>query len=509
MKLIMNVLIVNGHPRKDSLSHGLVNAYIEGAVNAGITIKKLELADLSFNPNVNHFSPNQQLCEPHIQQAQQLILWANHVVFVYPTWWGTMPALLKGFIDRVFTAGFAFEDIEGGTGYAPLLRGRSAQIITTMDTPWLVYQLIYRSPGHNAMRRATLQFCGFSMARTLSFGPVKNSTLTQRNRWINTAEKEGLALKKGALTAWNRFSIKTGNWLKAIRLQFYPMTCVAYATGAFAAENFGYGYNRSVFWIGYLWLFLLEAATVLTNDYFDVKSDEQNKFFSPFTGGSRVLVDKLLSFREVKNGIWTALILSFTVLGILLSIIPGNISPVLLACVVLFVLAIGYTVPPLRLSYRGLGEFTVGLTHSFAVVVCGYIFQGGRIDDAFPWLLSVPMFLAVLPSIIMSGIPDYDADKAASKKTLAVRSGKKGAALSAIFFTILAALTAVTFKLFNIVPGAYGNMIYAVVPHAAFLIVFIYHYIKNPSPSSRIDSLMIASLTYLIWFGLIPLIQLG
>ncbi len=504
----MNVLIINGHPRKGSFSEALVNAYVEGAIHAGVTIKELVVADLSYNPNVINFSPKNQLLEPDIQQSQHLILWANHIVFVYPTWWGTMPGLLKSFIDRVFTSGFAFEDIEGGTGYAPLLRGRSAQIITTMDTPLLVYQLIYRSPGHNAMRRATLQFCGFSMARTLSIGPVKDSTLTQRNRWINKVRHEGLSLNKGALTLWNRFSIKLGNWLKAIRLQFYPMTCVAYATGAFAAEHMGYGYKRYVFWIGYLWLFLVEVATVLCNDYLDFKSDERNKYFSPFTGGSRVLVDKLLSFGEVKTGIITSLILSLVVFITLLLTISGSRNPVLLVCGILFVLAIGYTVPPLRLSYRGLGEVTVALTHSFAVVVCGYIFQGGSINNAFPWLLSLPIFLAVLPSIIMSGIPDYDADKAVSKKTLAVRFGKKGAAIIAIGFTILAAIAAVIFKWYNIVPGAYGNMIYIVVPHAILLIMLIYRYIKNPTPSHRIDSLMVASLTYLIWFGIIPLIKL-
>jgi 1,4-dihydroxy-2-naphthoate octaprenyltransferase len=419
-----------------------------------------------------------------------------------------MPALLKGFIDRVFTAGFAFEDIEGGTGYAPLLRGRSAQIITTMDTPWFVYQFIYRSPGHNAMRRATLEFCGFNVVRTLSFGPVKSSTETQRNYWIDKTKTKGLALKNGALTKWNRFTVKAGNWLKALRLQFYPMTCVAYATGAFAAEHFGYGYNSTIFWIGYLWLFLVEVATVLSNDYFDFKSDKQNEFFGPFTGGSRVLVDKLLSFNEIKKGIWTALILSLVVLGVLLTLISHNFNSVIITCSILFVLALGYTVPPLRLSYRGIGEINVGVTHSFAVVVCGYIFQSGSINDAFPWLLSIPIFLAVLPSIIMSGIPDYNADKAASKGTLAVRVGKKGAAVLAIAFTILAAITAISFHLFNIIPGAYDYMIYAVLPHAVFLVWLIIRYLKSPSPSSRIDYLMIASLTYLIWFALIPLIKL-
>jgi 1,4-dihydroxy-2-naphthoate octaprenyltransferase len=286
------------------------------------------------------------------------------------------------------------------------------------------------------------------------------------------------------------------------------MTFVAYATGAFAAENLGYGYSRSIFWLGYLWLFFLEVATVLCNDYFDFRSDERNKYFSPFTGGSRVLVDKLLSFAEQKKGIFLSLVLSMVVLVLLLYNLHDKLDSILIACGTLFILALGYTVPPLRLSYRGLGELTVGVTHSFAVVICGYIFQGGAIHDAFPWLLSLPMFLAVLPSIIMAGIPDYEADKAASKKTLAVRFGKKGAAVLAIACTILAATTAVSFKLNNVIPGAYGNIIFMVIPHAIVLVILISRYLKAASPPSRIDSLMIASLTYLIWFGVVPLLKL-
>jgi 4-hydroxybenzoate polyprenyltransferase len=108
----------------------------------------------------------------------------------------------------------------------------------------------------------------------------------------------------------------------------------------------------------------------------------------------------------------------------------------------------------------------------------------------------------------MSGIPDYDADKAASKETLAVRFGKKGAAALAIGFTMLTAITVIIFKLYNIIPTVTGNLVYTVIPHAALLIVLVYRYLTSPSPSFRIDSLMIASLTYLIWLGLIPLINL-
>lgn len=504
----MQVLVINGHPRKESLCEALATAYAEGALAAGVHTTRLNLYDLSFDPNVTHVSPTQQDLEPAIRQAQELMRRAHHVVFIYPTWWGTMPALLKGFIDRVLTAGFAFEETEGGSGYAPLLRGRSAQIITTMDTPLWVYKWIYRSPGHQAMRRATLQFCGFQMARTLSFGPVKSSTLQQRQQWLARVKKQGFQLRQGALSAGQQFSIKLGAWLKAARLQFYPMTGLAYATGAFGAALNGHGFHAPAFWWGYFWLLLGELATVLTNEYFDFASDRQNKSFGPFTGGSRVLVDQLLSFSEIRKGICFTLGLSLVLLALLLLSVPGSRPLTALSCAIVYVLALGYTVPPLRFSYRGLGELDVGLTHSFAVVLSGYIFQGGQVGDALPWLLALPLCLAVLPSIILAGIPDYEADQAAQKRTLAVRWSRKRAAVLALAFTWLAAGLILAFRLWHVLPEAFGNLVWAVIPHAGLLTLLIWRYLGRVAAPSRIDGLLLASLTYLIWFALIPFLNL-
>ncbi len=505
----MNVLVINGHPRGGSFSEALVNSFVKGALNAGVCVTELHLGQMAFNPNVIMPSPRNQVLENDISHAQQLIAAADHLVFIYPTWWGTMPAILKGFIDRVFTPGFAFEDIEGGTGYQPLLKGRSAQIITTMDTPVWVYRLIYRSPGHNAMKRATLQFCGISPIKTLILRSVKDSTADQRNNWLLRVANEGFKLRHGAISNFAKSKQKVFTWLQAIRLQFYPMSWVAYTCGAFAAERLGYGYDRSVLWIGYLWLFLLEVATVLSNDFYDYKTDKQNKYFGPFTGGSRVLVEGLLTFRQIKMGITSVIAFSFAALVLLFLQMPGSILQAGILCLCLFVLALGYTVPPLRLSYRGLGELTVGVTHSTAVILCGYVFQGGNITDSFPWLLSVPLFFSVLPSIILAGIPDLPADKEAGKKTISVRSGKKMAASLALFFTIIAAAIVISFKALNVLPNAYGYAIYLVVPHAFLLCYLLSKYINNPNPSPRIDTLLVAALTYLVWFGLVPLTSLN
>lgn len=504
----MNVLIINGHPRKGSLTDAFADVYCEAAIQTGAVIRRLELRALSFNPNVEIGTGRYQTTEPDLQQSRDLILWADHIVFIYPTWWGTMPALLKAFLDRTLIAGFAFEEIEGGTGYAPLLRGKSAQLITTMDTPLFVYKWIYKAPGHNAMRRATLQFCGFTMARTLNFGPVRNSTETQRNKWIDTVKKESLKLERGPITYTRKIIEKIFIWLRAIRLQFYPMTFIAYTLGAFAAKSSGYSIDRSIFWLGYLWLFLVEVTTVLANDYFDYSSDRINRYFSPFTGGSRVLVDNLLSRREIKTGIFTFLTASFIALGMLLPRVAGSLDQAIPVCAIGALLALGYTIPPMKLVYRGLGELTVCITHSFAVIVCGFIFQGGKLENSFPWALSLPLFFAIMPSIILAGIPDFEADRTVSKKTIAVMIGKKNAARLAIAFSWLATISVVVLQTFNLLDNPFNGLLYVIIPHAILVTLLTNQYLQKAFLKHRIDTLMIATLTYLLWFGLIPLLNL-
>lgn len=504
----MNVLVVNCHPRKKSFSESITAAYVAGVEEAGVNVQVLSLADLSFDINVTHYSPKQQCLEPDIAYAQQLIKNVDHITFIYPTWWGTMPALLKGFIDRVFTEGFSFREIEGGTGYSPLLSGKTAKIITTMDTPYLVYQLLYRAPGHNAMRRSVLEFCGFEMDRIISFGPIRGSNPVQREKWLKKAKMEGFKLRRGALSPAKRLSVKVLIWLKAIRLQFYPMTAVAYAAGAWAGVQSGNPFQSYLFYFGYAWLFFLEVATVLINEKADYNSDEKNEYFSPFTGGSRVIVDKLLSVKEIKKGIAVTLGLSFIMLGLVFSHISANYNEIIMSCAALTILAISYTAAPLRLSYHTLGEVTVGITHSFAVILCGYLFMGGQMQDIQPWALGFPLFLSVLPSIILAGVPDYDADKLANKKTIAVRFGKKTAFRLALFFVCLSSFTLISFSFFDIYPLAFNGILYFVIPHAILVSVLLKGYISNPSGAKRIDSLMIVTLLYLVWFGLIPLINL-
>ena len=186
-----NIVIINGHPDKESLCFALAESYKKGAGLAGVECKLIHLIDLQFNPILNFGYRQISVLEPDLVKAQQDILDASHLVFVYPTWWGTYPALLKGFIDRVFLPGIAFKYRKNSALWDRLLKGKSARLIVTMDAPKWYNFLVYRSPGHNSMKRAILEFCGIKPVKITSFGPVKFSDDKIRKQWINDVEKLG------------------------------------------------------------------------------------------------------------------------------------------------------------------------------------------------------------------------------------------------------------------------------------------------------------------------------
>ena len=135
----------------------------------------------------------------------------------YPTWWGGVPALLKGFLDRVLHPGFAFVERADG-GWKGLLNGRAALLVTTMDTPRWIYRWLLGAPGDRAMRDATLGFCGIAPIRILSFGPVRTSTLAERRRWLACVAREGRRLRETFRTGWR---VKLRAWIAVSRLHFY------------------------------------------------------------------------------------------------------------------------------------------------------------------------------------------------------------------------------------------------------------------------------------------------
>jgi len=149
----------------------------------------------------------------------------------------------------------------------------------------------------------------------------------------------------------------------------------------------------------------------------------------------------------------------------------------------------------------------VGFTHSPYVILSGYLFQGSSWADPLPWVLSIPLFLATLPAIILAGIPDRLADREVSKKVITVLWGPREAVILAAFLACLASLSGFFLWYFQIIPGSASKLIWLAFPHAITLLLALFRLMKSGNYDRRIDGIMALALSYIIWFGLIPLIS--
>ncbi|WP_300666198.1 NAD(P)H-dependent oxidoreductase [Fluviicola sp.] len=189
------ILIINGHPNHNSFNFGIVEAYRKGAANSGAEIREIVIADLQFNPNLRFGYQKRTELEPDLLDAWEKIQWAEHLVWIHPVWWGGLPAITKGFIDRLFLPGFAFQYRENSSFWDKLLKGKTAHIITTLDQPGWFYRLVFRRPSVNQLKRSVLQFCGISPVKVSYIGIIRNSESDMRKKWLEKVESWGRKMK--------------------------------------------------------------------------------------------------------------------------------------------------------------------------------------------------------------------------------------------------------------------------------------------------------------------------
>lgn len=185
------ILIINGHPDKESFNFALSEAYMKGASQANAEVKVINIRELHFNPNLQYGYRKRTELEPDLLDAQAKIKWAEHIVWIYPVWWSSVPAIMKGFLDRVLLPGFAFKKRDNSLFSDKHLSGKTARIICTLDQPGWYYRLIYGRPSHNAMKKGTLHFVGIKKVRITTIGPIRLSKDTYRAKWLQKIEKLG------------------------------------------------------------------------------------------------------------------------------------------------------------------------------------------------------------------------------------------------------------------------------------------------------------------------------
>ena len=190
-----NILIINGHPNKESFNYALATAYQQGALKSKAQVDVIHIGEVDFNPNLQYGYTKRIELEPDLLVSLEKIKKADHLVWIHPVWWGGLPAIMKGFIDRLFLPGIAYQYRENSVWWDKLLTEKTARIITTLDQPAWYYRIFYGNPSVNQLKKSTLEFCGIKPVKVTYIGIIKTSTEKQRAQWIAKAYQLGKKLK--------------------------------------------------------------------------------------------------------------------------------------------------------------------------------------------------------------------------------------------------------------------------------------------------------------------------
>lgn len=187
------ICLIQGHPEDNPkrLCHALARSYLDGAKAGGHKIRKLNVATL----DVPFLSSSAEFMEPPpapIMEAQELIAAADHVVFVYPLWLGSMPARLKAFMEQVARNQFLIKEAPKGGWPVKNMKGKSARVIVTMGMPAAAYHLMFGKSGVKSMEQGLLSMSGFKPVRDTLIGGVDAADDKERARWLAAVRALGV-----------------------------------------------------------------------------------------------------------------------------------------------------------------------------------------------------------------------------------------------------------------------------------------------------------------------------
>ncbi|KKW35859.1 hypothetical protein A2852_02550 [Candidatus Adlerbacteria bacterium RIFCSPHIGHO2_01_FULL_54_23] len=184
------IVLLLAHPdNTQTLSGELALLYETAAKQAGHETRRFNLADMRFDPVLHKGYKTVQECEPDLLKLQEAIKWCEHLVIIYPNWWCSMPALLKGLFDRIWLPGFAFH-IEHRHGKLPsgwhkLLKGKTARVFVLSGThPFLIW--LFFGDYTNEIKRGILWFAGFK-TKLCRMGPTNDTPEWKKNEWRKKA----------------------------------------------------------------------------------------------------------------------------------------------------------------------------------------------------------------------------------------------------------------------------------------------------------------------------------
>jgi len=180
----MKILVIIGHQKRGSFCHAIAQTAVEQLRADGHEVTDHDLYQEGFDPVLpDEDIPRDAVPGAAIRRHCDEVVAADGYVVVHPNWWGQPPAILKGWIDRVFRQGVAYEFGPGGA-VVQHLRGKKAVVFTTSNTPRDMELELFGDPLENLWKTCIFGFCGVTDFFRRNFEPIIISTPQQRSRWL-------------------------------------------------------------------------------------------------------------------------------------------------------------------------------------------------------------------------------------------------------------------------------------------------------------------------------------
>lgn len=183
----MKNLVIYAHPNPASLNHFFKQTIVESLKNSGEEIVVRDLNEINFNPVLSLDDMRGQRMgqvSEEVKTEQDFISWADQIIFVYPIWWTGMPAIMKGYIDRVFSYGFAYRYDQGVQ--KGLLTGKKTVIVNSHGKSNAVYQAMGMDKAL-ALTSDTgiFTYCGLEIKKHFYFDKADRASAENISEWEN------------------------------------------------------------------------------------------------------------------------------------------------------------------------------------------------------------------------------------------------------------------------------------------------------------------------------------
>jgi len=191
----MQVVVVLAHPNSDSFSHAIADRASAGLRGAGHEVQVLDLYALGFRAAMSlddhvAYHGDHPAIDPMVADHGALVLGADALVFVYPTWWSSLPAILKGWLERVMLPGVAFVFNDNGKVRPGLTNVRRIVGISTYGSPRSYVRLI-NDNGRRTLTRALRLNTGLRTRTSwLGLYAIDSATPTQRSEFLDRVEQK-------------------------------------------------------------------------------------------------------------------------------------------------------------------------------------------------------------------------------------------------------------------------------------------------------------------------------